>query len=129
MTKQNLLLSALLALMLVGCQATPKRIAFTTIDKTTDAVQEAVRGYGDYMRARLAYVVDTSNPLEARRAAMDEYRALFAQLPELNALYDDYCAVADQLTLVVGLPGNAPPTTQLLTIADAILNITNRILQ
>lgn len=123
---QLILLSSLMAL--VGCKSTPKRIAFETIDKTTSLVQEAVRGYGDYMRARMAYAKDSSNPVELRQEAASDYSDMLNKLPSLKKLYEDYVFSADEAVLVLGIPNEAPPTQKMIDLATSILNITNRFL-
>lgn len=122
------LISILCVLALAGCQSTPKRVAFETIDSTTDLVQDGFRAYGDYMRAQIAITRDLSNPVPVRREAMETFSEMRDKLPELQKFYEDYITVADEATVLLGIPGDAPPTEKIRKAANAVFNITNQFL-
>ena len=104
--KPNLLLSLLLLALLAGCQATPKRIVFETLQGTTEIVQVSLVAFGEYL--------DATGDVEAE-----------AIVPQLRQAYEHYQTVALAAVMTAEW-ANAPATAEVVAAAVEVLSLTAR---
>lgn len=120
------ILIAIIGFCLVGCATwnpTPKRAAFTTIRETADAVQSALRGYGEYIREMDKIAGDIEADVEVRAEASERADDAREVAPELEKVYVDFQNAADAAVDVIGLNLASPPTDDMVRLALKLLKL------